>query len=151
MVVRRKKKSRSLRGWRTHGWGRVGQHRKSGGRGGRGHAGFHKHMWTWVIKYAPGWYGKHGFTRPPAIKPEIRAINLKDLDSILDNLVEKGLVEIRDKKYYVDLTKLGYNKILGEGDISKPVILVTLKASKKAVKKVESAGGKVILLSEAST
>jgi hypothetical protein len=36
MVVRKEKKSRKMRGSRTHGYGRVGQHRKAGSRGGRG-------------------------------------------------------------------------------------------------------------------
>ncbi|RLE94948.1 MAG: 50S ribosomal protein L15 [Thermoprotei archaeon] len=147
MVVRREKKSRSLRGWRTHGWGRVGQHRKSGSRGGRGHAGYHKHMWTWVIKYAPDWYGKHGFTQPPAIKPQVKAINLKDLDSMLDALMEKGLAEMKENKYYVDLGKLGYNKLLGGGKISKPVVISVRMASEKAIEKVKAAGGKVITAS----
>jgi len=147
MVVRRKKKSRSLRGWRTHGWGRVGQHRKSGGRGGRGHAGYHKHMWTWVIKYAPDWYGKHGFTQPPAIRPQIKAINLKELDSMIDKLAEKGLVEVKEDKYYIDLGKLGYNKLLGGGKISKPVVISVKMASEKAIEKVKAAGGEVITVS----
>ncbi|MEM4427493.1 MAG: 50S ribosomal protein L15, partial [Zestosphaera sp.] len=42
-----------MRGSRTHGYGRVGQHRKAGSRGGRGAAGLHKHKWTWVVKYHP--------------------------------------------------------------------------------------------------
>lgn len=147
MVVRREKKSRSLRGWRTHSWGRVGQHRKSGSRGGRGHAGYHKHMWTWVIKYAPDWYGKHGFTQPPAIKPQVKAINLKDLDSMLDVLMEKGLAEMKENKYYVDLGKLGYNKLLGGGKISKPVVISVRMASEKAIEKVKAAGGEVITAS----
>jgi len=63
MVVRRERKSRKLRGRsRTMGWGSVGQHRKSGSRGGKGAAGLGKHEWTWTIKYAPDWYGKRGFT-----------------------------------------------------------------------------------------
>ncbi|ABO07869.1 hypothetical protein Pcal_0436 [Pyrobaculum calidifontis JCM 11548] len=47
----------------------MGQHRKSGGSGGKGMVGFHKHEWSLVMKYGEsgtGWpfYGKHGFNNP---------------------------------------------------------------------------------------
>ncbi|MEM3921728.1 MAG: 50S ribosomal protein L15, partial [Nitrososphaerota archaeon] len=54
----RHRKSRKRRGSRTCGWGQIGQHRKSGSRGGHGHAGMHKHKWTWVLKHDPDYFGK---------------------------------------------------------------------------------------------
>ena len=146
MVVRREKKSRSLRGWRTHGWGRVGQHRRSGGRGGRGHAGYHKHYWTWVVKYAPDWFGKHGFTRHPSIVPEPRCINVKDVDENLDLWVKKGIASLKGDTYEVDLTKLGFTKLLGTGRITKKVLIKTVDATENAIKKVRQVGGEVILI-----
>ncbi|MEM0231544.1 MAG: hypothetical protein QXG78_00335, partial [Candidatus Methanomethyliaceae archaeon] len=67
MVVRREKKVRKQRGSRTYGWGTVGQHRKSGMRGGFGNAGLHKHKWSWTIKYGKDHFGKYGFIRPKAV------------------------------------------------------------------------------------
>ena len=143
MVVRREKKSRYYRGNRTHGWGRVGQHRRSGRKGGRGMVGFHKHKWTWTVKYAPDWYGKHGFTRHPSLVPTWRIINVGKLDEALDSLVEQGLVSREDDAYVVDLSKLGINKLTGSGKVTKKMIVKVIKATKKAVEKIESAGGKV--------
>jgi len=146
MVVRREKKSRSLRGWRTHGWGRVGQHRRSGGRGGRGHAGMHKHMWSWIVKYAPDWFGKHGFTRPPALVKESKIINLAQLDEKIPEWVESGIISKEGDTYLIDVVKLGYNKVTGSGRITKKIKLYTLSITEKARKKIEEIGGEVILL-----
>ena len=45
------RKIRKQRATRYHGWGQVGQHRKSGGRGGKGKAGGRKHFWIRTVKY----------------------------------------------------------------------------------------------------
>ncbi len=148
MVVRREKKSKYYRGSRTHGWGRVGQHRRSSRKGGRGHAGYHKHFWTWVVKYAPDWFGKHGFTRPPKLTPEIRAINVGQLDEIAQRLVEEGLVKVEDGTIHLDLSQLGFNKLLGSGRVTRPMVIRVMRASELAVRKVEEAGGKVIVVGE---
>jgi len=48
------------------------------------------------------------------------------------------------------LKDINVQKILGRGTINKKVNLTVNKASKRAIEKIESAGGKVTLLSEAS-
>ena len=150
MVVRRKKKSRSYRGYRTHGYGSIGQHRKSGSKGGVGLAGFHKHRWSWVVKYFPDWYGKHGFTRPPNIKEEYNTINVGELAELIKELASSGKLT-KDRGYYViDLSTLGINKLLGRGRIDFKVKVTVYAATERAINKIEEAGGKVILLSEAS-
>ncbi|MEM3816270.1 MAG: 50S ribosomal protein L15, partial [Candidatus Bathyarchaeia archaeon] len=57
------RKIRKKRGSRTCGYGRVGQHRKSGSKGER-RAGRHKHLWSWVLRYEPDYFGYKGFTSP---------------------------------------------------------------------------------------
>ena len=146
MVVRRKKKSRYYRGSRTHGWGRVGQHRRSGRKGGRGMAGYHKHKWSWTIKYAPDLFGKHGFTRHPSIVPAWRIINVGRLDEMVDELLVKGLARIEEGKVHVDITQLGFNKLGGTGRVTRPLVVKTVEATEKAVEKVRTAGGEVITL-----
>lgn len=143
MVRRFKKKSRYLRGWRTHSWGRVGQHRKSGSSGGRGKSGRHKHKWTWVLAYQPDYFGKHGFTQPLPIKVEWKCINVSELDQNIDKWVSEGKAKFENGKYYVDLTVLGYNKLLGEGKITKPIIVKVAHASRNAIEKIKSVGGNV--------
>lgn len=151
MVVRRRKKSRKLRGrTRTMGWGRIGQHRKSGSRGGFGLVGFHKHKWTWTVKYAPNWFGKHGFTQPPSIVAEINGINVSVLDEIANELEAKGLAIKENGKIVIDVTKLGFNKVLGRGYVTKPLKVLTPSITETAKKKIEEAGGEVVILGSSS-
>jgi large subunit ribosomal protein L15 len=140
MVVRRQKKQR--RGERTY----HGSHKKwrgGGSRGGRGMAGLHKHKWTRTVKYMPDHFGKSGFISPTSKK--IRAINIKDLDQMMEKLVEKKLVAKEGDKIKVDLEKIGYDKLLGSGKATRPFIIEAKYFSKSAVKKVENAGGQVIV------
>ncbi|MEM0021680.1 MAG: uL15 family ribosomal protein [Fervidicoccaceae archaeon] len=150
MAVRFRKKSRKLRGrTRTMGWGRIGQHRKKGSKGGRGAAGMLKHKESWMRKYAPGWIGKHGFTSPQEKLGEEKSINLLQLEELLLGGNREG-VSIESGKYVVNLEKLGIKKLLGTGKIGVPVEVIVEKASKNAVEKIRAAGGEVKLLEEAS-
>jgi len=150
MVVRRKKKSRYMRGYRNQGYGSIGQHRKSGSRGGRGAAGMHKHKWSWVVKYYPDWFGKHGFTRPPSVATEIKGINVGELDEIIDQLVKRGQLTPDEEGYYnIDLSVLGYNKLLGKGRIRYKVRVKVFEATERAIEKVKSVGGEVLVISKA--
>jgi len=146
VVVRRRKKSRKLRGrTRTMGWGRIGQHRKSGSRGGFGLVGFHKHKWTWTIKYAPHWFGKHGFTQPPTIVVGINAINVGELDEIARDMLRQGIVQKENNKIVIDVSVLGFNKVLGKGKITLPLKVITPAITEKAREKIEAAGGEVVI------
>lgn len=146
MVVRRRKKSRKLRGrTRTMGWGRIGQHRKSGSRGGFGLVGFHKHKWTWTVKYAPHWFGKHGFTQPPTIVAEINAINVGELDEIAQDMLRQGIAKKENNKVVIDVSILGFNKVLGKGKITLPLKVITPAITERAREKIEAAGGEVVI------
>ncbi len=147
MVVRKDKKSRKMRGSRTHGYGTIGQHRKAGSRGGRGAAGLHKHKWTWTVKYYPDWYGKRGFKNPTSISEDIIAINVGRLNEIVDELIASGKIKPSGDFIEVDLMALGYNKLLGGGIVNKRLRIKTMFATKEAIRKVKEAGGEVIVLS----
>jgi large subunit ribosomal protein L15 len=131
------RKIRKKRGSRTQGYGRVGQHRKSGGRGGRGQAGMHKHMWSYVQKYDPNHFKKKRFKSITQTEPNI--INLKQLEEIVAQLqkVKKG-------KVAVDLKEMGYSRLLGTGKISMPVSVKVPSCSEAAKTKIEEADGEVI-------
>jgi len=135
MVVRREKKHRRFRGRRTY----HGSHKKArggGSRGGRGRAGLHKHKWSYVVKYEPEHFGKHGFKRPPEVVKEVKTVNLKELDRIAK---EKNLDRL-------NVSELGYEKVLGTGKISRPLVVEAKIFSKQAVKKIEGSGGKAVRL-----
>lgn len=145
MVVRRRRKSRKLRGrTRTMGWGRVGQHRKSGSRGGFGAVGFHKHKWVWARKYAPLWYGKHGFTPPKHSKKIVRAVNLEELRAIVSRLRGENKLRVEEGRVVVNLLELGFNKVLGKGEIDFPIKLIAPHVSERAREKIARAGGEVV-------
>ncbi|MEM5790960.1 MAG: uL15 family ribosomal protein [Candidatus Aenigmatarchaeota archaeon] len=144
MVVRKEKKYRKFRGHRSYGKGSHKKARGGGSRGGRGKAGMHKHKWTYVVKYEPEHFGKRGFKRPEAVKRKPKSINLKELDKISEELVEKKIAEIEDGKIKINLFKIGFEKVLGSGKITKPLIIEAKYFSKKAEEKLEKAGGKAI-------
>ncbi|MCS7099133.1 MAG: 50S ribosomal protein L15, partial [Sulfolobales archaeon] len=132
MVVRRRKKSRSMRGIRTHGYGSIGQHRKSGSRGGKGAAGMHKHKWSWVVKYFPDWYGKRGFTYPVRMKEEYQAINVGELNELVRQLVSDGKIHREGEFFVLDLSSLGYSKLLGRGKVDFKLKVAVYRATKEA-------------------
>ncbi|MEM0083479.1 MAG: uL15 family ribosomal protein [Candidatus Nezhaarchaeales archaeon] len=146
MITKRKgKKSRKMRGSRVCGWGRTGQHRKHGGKGGRRGSGLHKHKWTYIIKYAPDYFGKRGFTRPRCLVKISRAVNVGQLCEVADKLVETGLARIDGGVYVINVRELGYNKVLGEGRVTKPLQVIAPIITEKAKRKIEEAGGKVVV------
>ncbi len=147
LIPRRRKKSRKMRGSRLHGYGLQRQHRRSGRRGGFGNAGPHKHRWTWYTAYWPDYFGKgrRGFKRPRAVVREIRAINLSDIELNLDKFLERGSATRReDGVIEVDLSKEGYNKVLGKGRISTPMVIKAKYFSEKAIERIKAAGGEAL-------
>ncbi|RLI22813.1 50S ribosomal protein L15 [Candidatus Bathyarchaeota archaeon] len=137
------RKIRKKRGSRTCGYGRVGQHRGSGTKGER-RAGRHKHLWSYVIKYEPEYFGKKGFTSPKSLQRKEKSINLSQLEELIEKLSAEEKIEEKDGKLFIDLKKFGYTKLLGMGKISKPVIIKVPAFSASAAEKVEAAGGQII-------
>ncbi len=135
------RKTRKERGTRTVGWGRVSQHRKSGQKGGR-KAGRHKHLWSYVLKYEPDYFCKKGFYSPR--RKKINAINVGELEDLAKNLSTKKSLEERNGMAFLDLDNLGYNKLLGTGNVAKPISVKVASYSQSAAKKIEDAGGKLI-------
>ena len=153
------KKVRKMRGTRTHGYGRVGQHRKAGQRAGKGKTTqWKKSKKSYYLKQKelgfpdPDWdFGKRGFKRPQDINRiyKVNALNVKDLDSKIEELTKNNIASKSGNTYTIDLKDVNIQKILGRGEINKKINISVKKASKRAIEKIESAGGKVTLLSEA--
>jgi large subunit ribosomal protein L15 len=146
MITKRKeKKSRKMRGSRVCGWGRTGQHRKHGGKGGRRGSGLHKHKWSYIVKYVPDYFGKEGFTRPKCLLRVVKAVNVGALCEMVDELVEAGLARIEDGVYVIDVRAIGFNKVLGGGKVTKPLKVVAPMIAERAKEKIESMGGKAVV------
>lgn len=115
------KNTQKFRGSKTHGRGSKKKGRGKGNRGGKGMAGSNKHRFQ-----GRDYFGKHGFTHPNPTAEKV--INIQDLP---------------DKKE-IDLTKDGYDKLLGKGQIKIPIKITVKKVSKKAQEKIEKAGGTIV-------
>jgi len=136
MENRRKKKVK-LRGSHTHGRGHKKKARGAGNRGGRGNAGLTKHKKFKLLKKMSGHLGTRGFTSPKqkGLKKYTKTINI----CTLIKLVDKG---------DIDVTSLGYEKVLGKGNITSAITVKSISFSEIAKKKIEKAGGKAIVLGE---
>ena len=134
------RKTRKKRGTRTVGWGRVGQHRKSGQKG-RKKAGRRKHLKSYVLRYEPEYFQKKGFSALPSEK--INVVNIGQLEELAMQLtVEKNLK--KDELVLLDLASFGYYKLLGMGSITKPFSIKVASYSESAARKIKEAGGKLI-------
>ncbi len=127
------RKIRKTRGSRTQGYGRIGQHRDSGSKGHR-KVGRHKHLWSLVVTSEPNYFGKNGFTSPQSINRKESTLNLQQLGEIAQNGT-------------VNLTSMGYTKLLGTGRVTKALTVTVPTCSKAAQDKIQQAGGKVITVS----
>jgi large subunit ribosomal protein L15 len=149
MQKRRKKKIHKMRGRRAAGYGFSAGHRASGQRGGKGMAGSKKHHYIKVMQENPRYFGKWGFARPQKLIDDMVALNIGDIDEALDRLVERGGATKKGRKYTVDLSVLGIEKVLGSGKVTRIIDLVGVKAiSKRAREKIEEKGGSVDLPAE---
>jgi len=132
------RKIRKTRGSRTQGYGRIGQHRKTGSQPYR-KANRHKQGWSYVTTYEPDYFGKHGFTSPQSLHKNTNVINLAKLEALTTKITTT-----EGETPTIDLTSLGYAKLLGTGKLTKPLTIKIQSASKTATQKIEQAGGKIL-------
>ena len=132
MPVKRRKKNVRHRGSHTCGWGFKKKHRGKGNRGGVGMAGSGKRSDAKkpsILKYfGAEYYGKHGFNRPQKLLQDLKIINIEDLQD-------------KDK---INLTELGYDKLLSKGKPKRKYEIIISSFSEKAKEKIEAAGGKIL-------
>jgi large subunit ribosomal protein L15 len=149
MQKRPKKKSSKMRGRRAMGYGFSAGHRASGQRGGKGMAGTKKHHYIKTILEDPDYFGKHGFKRPQKIIEGITIVNVGEIDAAAEKLVARGLASKTGKRYSIDVSKLGVDKILGSGKVTRRLNLTGVKAiTNRAREKITEKGGTVDLPTE---
>jgi large subunit ribosomal protein L15 len=88
--------------------------------------------------------GKKGFTPVSASKDQGRTLNLWQLSGLVDKLVADKKAQLTGEKVVVDLTQLGFRKLLGDGSISRPVQVRVDECSEGAAKKLKEAGGELV-------
>lgn len=139
--IRPKTKKRNIK--------RIGRGGKRGGYSGRGIKGQKSRagrkirpQWRDIIKKLPK---KRGY-RSPSLKKKPLVINLGDIEKKFkedekvtpQSLLEKGII----KKIGGILPDV---KLLGEGEITKKLLVSECQISKSAKEKIEKAGGKYVL------
>lgn len=136
-MKRIRRKSRHYRGNKT-GRGIGKRARGAGNRGGRGMAGINKrgrHKKTILIKYPELAANNKGFVSiKQKNKMHPKTINVQDLEKI--NVAQGN---------EIDLSKLGYGKLLGNGKITKKFVVKVDAFTETAKQKIEEAGGKIIV------
>jgi len=140
--TKKSKKSKKWRGDSTYGHGARKKWMGSGHHGGVGMAGTGKradHKKSLVIKlYGNNYFGKQGMTSRKTERKKSKSINLRDIQSNIDNLMKKyGKNNILELKKY---------KILGEGELDKAIKIKAKAFSESAVEKIKKAGGEAILV-----
>jgi large subunit ribosomal protein L15 len=138
-MATRFRKSRRQRGSRYCGWGQVGQHRQSGSRGGIGGAGKHKHFWIRTVIEEPNHFGHDAFNSYNRNLVH-KWLNISDLNSVV---AKHGKVD-QDGKVVLDLTSLGYDKLLGGGKVNSAFAVKVASISASAKEKIQQAGGEVL-------
>ena len=126
------------------GWGRVGQHRGGGMRGGKGKAGGRKHFWIRTVKYEPDRYKRIGFKPPSALRPRPETINVGELEALALRALGADQIRNRAGTLEMDLAQLGYGKLLGRGEVSMSLRLRVPAYTSTALEKVEAAGGEIV-------
>lgn len=149
MTVNKRKKNTRQRGNKTHGWGAKKKHRGKGHQGGAGMAGSGKRADSkkpslWKERY----FGKFGFvSKTPKVR--INAVNVSFIEQHINKLILRNLAKKEEGYYIVELEKLGFNKLLGDGKVSAKFKIKTPYASRLALEKIKEAGGEIIGLVEA--
>lgn len=130
MGTRRKRVTRQ-RGSKTHGWGSKKKHRGKGSQGGSGRSGW-KHRKLMFIKQ--GLKSKKRFKSlgQRGMKKPRRGINISDL------------LKLAEGRKEISLKEVGYEKLLGRGELTKPLTVKAAAFSAKARQKIEKSGGKAL-------
>jgi large subunit ribosomal protein L15 len=133
----RARKTRKYRGSRHCGWGQIGQHRASGHKGGLGQSGLHKHHFIRMLMTDPKHFG-HDSTHPPHPNLVRKWASVRDLDDIYAKFGKQ-----EGGKKLIDLTELGYDKLLGGGQTENAYVVKVEKFSASAEEKIKQSGGEV--------
>ena len=120
-----KNKTNKMRGGKSNGYGSKKKHRGGGSRGGKGYGGLSKHKRSFVYSKKKDHFGKKGFYSGKKEK----AINVGDLSKF--------------KEKMINLKKMKYDKLLGNGEVDNKLIIIINKFSKSAKEKIEKAGGEI--------
>jgi large subunit ribosomal protein L15 len=91
----------------------------------------------------PDHFGRSGFKRHASLIKKPSTLNAGDLDSQADAWVSSGKARKTKDTVSIDLTSLGFDKLLGKGVVKRKYEITVGACSKKAREKIEASGGKL--------
>ncbi len=141
-MLNKRKKATKMRGSKTHGGGSMKKRRGAGHRGGRGNAGTGKRgdaMKPSVWKN-PRYLSRHGFS---SIKKSSHTLNIANLESQFLAWQQQGLITAHGDRFAVDLSSLGFDKLLSKGSPTRKYLITISHVSASAKGKIEAAGGSI--------
>jgi large subunit ribosomal protein L15 len=122
-------------------------------RGGFGDSGRYRHKKSRLIRNKEfvhmHYVGKKGFISVKQRQKQGKVLNLGQLSAIVDKVVSEKKAQMEDQKVAVDLSQLGFSKLLGAGSISRAVRVKVGQCSESALKKLKEAGGEALVSSPA--
>lgn len=140
----KRKKSKRQRGNTTYGHGARKKWHSSGHHGGCGMAGTGKradHKKSLIIKlYGNKYFGKQGITSKGTAKNKAREINVCEIENNLESFMKKF-----GKNNELVMEE---HKILGDGELTKKIIIRAKGFTESAKEKIEKAGGKAIVIED---
>ena len=90
------------------------------------------------------YFGKKGFIKKGIIE-KISAININEIEEKFDNLAKDKMISKEGDAYAIDISKIGYNKLLGSGNVTRKYKITAKYASKNIIEKIKKSGGEIIL------
>ncbi|MBI4152072.1 uL15 family ribosomal protein [Candidatus Woesearchaeota archaeon] len=142
MVVYKRKKVNRYRGHSNHGGGARKKRRGAGSRGGRGMAGTGKRAGQKKAGMPPV-LGSHGF-RPlrRVLHEKISSVSYFTPENV-ERLVQAGKAVREGQLISINLTELGYTKLLGTGKTTQKLKITVASCSRRAAEKIKAVGGSV--------
>ena len=144
-TARTRKKDTRQRGSKTHGFGSMKKNRGAGNRGGRGNAGSGKRGDANKQDFRVNKgrvLGRYGFSNAKH-RTGFSSVNIYNIENSFDTLKARGLVKEHNGTFSIDLSRLGFNKLLGTGKPTRRYEIDVDYASQSALDKISEAGGRV--------
>jgi large subunit ribosomal protein L15 len=95
-----------------------------------------------MLRYKPDYFLQKGFHSPR--RKNVNVVNVGKLEELALKLGSQKSLDTEERSTILDLDRLGYDKLLGMGGVTKPLSIKVTSYSKAAAQKVEAAGGKLI-------
>ncbi|MEM4230761.1 MAG: uL15m family ribosomal protein [Candidatus Pacearchaeota archaeon] len=142
MKLKKRNKRSRIRGRKFCGYA-AKKHKGSGNRGGKGMAGSGYQKKSYVIRYLWPYFGKAG-ERKEKVK-NYKEINVEDIEKKLEGFKKEGVV--KEGKEGLEISLDNY-KVLGDGEITKKIIVKAKAFTNSAKEKIEKVGGKAVVLTK---